>query len=432
MPVGFSDAFGHYLPPSDDMIETAITKGLVVLDTNVLLSTYRFASDARNELISILERLADRIWIPHQVALEFHRNRLEVISEQGAAYERVISELKAHQKQISDDLDDKLRQLANRAALSSGERDHLIELVERGLEPAITAMQELRERHGVVAMLGSDSILEQLQRILNGKIGSPFTAEEQEEAEKEGARRVKEEIPPGYKDSAKKYPYGDYYLWRQILVEVSARKISNLVFVTGDSKEDWYRIIKGRVVGARSELAEEAQSDAGARLVMLDINQFLNQAKRHLGASVSSETIRQAATLPTEQRAAAEAADQSQIRSHIASLIDAQASASAELANTDVALMEYQREASFIEDLLSRYSTQTTATVTPNDRTEVAELNESLLLHRRRLDHLSAQRMKLQQRRDILTHELETAMAAAGALNRSAEAPRIRVPIPRA
>jgi len=40
--------------------------------TNVMLAAQRFARRARDELFGALEKLGDRLWIPHQVALE-HR-----------------------------------------------------------------------------------------------------------------------------------------------------------------------------------------------------------------------------------------------------------------------------------------------------------------------------------------------------------------------
>lgn len=59
--MGFSSEFRHYLIPGDDQIKSGIISGMVVLDANVLLSAYRFAPAARNELLSALEKVGDRI-----------------------------------------------------------------------------------------------------------------------------------------------------------------------------------------------------------------------------------------------------------------------------------------------------------------------------------------------------------------------------------
>ena len=43
----------------------------------------------RDELLKIFDEIKDRIWIPHQVALEFHDERLNVIKSLMAAYDKI-------------------------------------------------------------------------------------------------------------------------------------------------------------------------------------------------------------------------------------------------------------------------------------------------------------------------------------------------------
>ena len=76
------DQFEHFYVSDEDAEKTAIQTGLVTPDTNVLLNLYRFQAGARDELFGALEKLGERLWIPHQVALEFYRRRLDVIAEQ--------------------------------------------------------------------------------------------------------------------------------------------------------------------------------------------------------------------------------------------------------------------------------------------------------------------------------------------------------------
>jgi hypothetical protein len=46
-----------------------------VLDTNVLLNIYRYSPKLRTGLIDILTKISERIWVPHQVALEYYDNK---------------------------------------------------------------------------------------------------------------------------------------------------------------------------------------------------------------------------------------------------------------------------------------------------------------------------------------------------------------------
>jgi phosphoglycolate phosphatase-like HAD superfamily hydrolase len=119
---------------------------------------------------------------------------------------------------------------------------------------------------------------------------------------RQGWRRPAEpkSVPPGYEDSDKTDPHGDYLVWTQLLAEAKARRLP-VLFVTRDVKEDWFWREKGRTLGARPELVEEARRVAGVRLIIVETTSFLHQAKRHLAARVSDETLRQAELLPPFQ-----------------------------------------------------------------------------------------------------------------------------------
>jgi hypothetical protein len=93
MPSDFSNPFRHYLPPDSDVIKNAMTSGLIVFDTNILLNAYRFAPNARRQLMSVLALVSERTWIPHRVAEEFHKNRLAVMADYDAAYTSVADPL---------------------------------------------------------------------------------------------------------------------------------------------------------------------------------------------------------------------------------------------------------------------------------------------------------------------------------------------------
>jgi PIN like domain len=89
------DVFAHFYPPEEKDIAAALQTGLVVPDTNVLLDLYRMQAEARAQLFGALEKLGTRLWIPHQVGLEFHRNRLDVIAEREKSFAKAQSEFEA-------------------------------------------------------------------------------------------------------------------------------------------------------------------------------------------------------------------------------------------------------------------------------------------------------------------------------------------------
>jgi rRNA-processing protein FCF1 len=297
MTSGLSDRFAHYLPPTRDAVQKAITLGLVVLDTNVLLSAYRFAPAARGELLSAMERLGSRLWIPDQVAREFHRNRLDVIVAQDAAYQQVLDSISEHQRTIRTEVTDKIRALANRVALSEEESKRLEKLVSGCLDTARINVETLRSKHGPKELASSDSILERLNTIFAGKVGAPLKEDERIRFAEEAKRRKGAQEPPGYEDSDST---GDYLVWAQTLIEAAKRHHGWLMFITNDAKKDWYRVIKGRTISARPELIEEAYTVANTRLVMQNVRSFLYHAREHLDVTISMETLQQAEAVPRE------------------------------------------------------------------------------------------------------------------------------------
>jgi hypothetical protein len=101
------EKFIGWYPKKPEEISDLWNDAIFVPDTNVLLHCLRHPAAVRNEMLRLFEALGDSLWIPYQVGLEFHRNRLGV--EFGAldAYDALIKD----QEAILDKARDRLRQL---------------------------------------------------------------------------------------------------------------------------------------------------------------------------------------------------------------------------------------------------------------------------------------------------------------------------------
>src|SRR5205823_2954818 len=100
---------------------------------------------------------------------------------------------------------------------------------------------------------GSDPLHERLTQLLEGKVGPATPPEKLSDIYKEGDKRYKVEIPPGFKDQnpkEKPFPknHGDYVIWCQIIEFAKAKK-KPIIFITDDEKEDWWRLHNGRTIG---------------------------------------------------------------------------------------------------------------------------------------------------------------------------------------
>ena len=58
--------FGHYYQRSDAELVEIWTHAIVVLDANVLLNLYRYTPSTRDELLSVLRKTREQLWLPHQ------------------------------------------------------------------------------------------------------------------------------------------------------------------------------------------------------------------------------------------------------------------------------------------------------------------------------------------------------------------------------
>jgi hypothetical protein len=290
---GLRDQFEFFYTPDDKATAAALRTGLVTPDTNVLLSLYRFQSEARDELFGALERVGDRLWVPYQVALEFHRNRLKVIADQESYFNKTRSDL---QTAVNEYIA-RLRGFSARIALSKPDSQKLENKVRQAhaaVEAQVAAAEIANEVH--LEKRNSDDVLERLEALLNDRVGASMSPDELKAAKAEAKKRADDSIPPGYAEKGKSDASGDYIIWKQFIHEAKARKLPT-VFITDDRKEDWYWREHGLTLGARYELRKEMEDEAGVPLFMMTSDTFLVHARNYLEASVSPATVDQAKEL---------------------------------------------------------------------------------------------------------------------------------------
>jgi hypothetical protein len=288
------DQYSYFYTPDEHAVETAMQTGMVTPDANVLLSLYRFQPVGRDELFGALKKTGDRLWVPHQVGLEFHKNRLNVMAEQEGYFTKTLKELEGPITELES------RVRAFRARIALDEEDvrvvkHFIAQLRELISDAVARAQESNDI--LLKDHDSDKVLARIEALLGDRVGEPVEPKELEAARKEADRRIKDRVPPGYMDHAKADPAGDYLVWRQLMTEATKRKVP-VVLITDDRKEDWYRREQGLTLGARYELRREMLAEAGVPLLVMTTETFLVHARKYLDAEVSPETVDQAKELP--------------------------------------------------------------------------------------------------------------------------------------
>lgn len=275
--------FPGYFKLSEKEISKLWDNALFTFDANILLNFYRYSDETREEFIKILEKLKERIWIPHQSAQEFFDNRLSVISQQEKAYEDAIASINSMENEFKNS------------------RKHPFippKLLKRFSELSKEICESLnssKDFHN--KRIIEDDILDKVESLFDNKVGNEFNDEELRDLYKEGEIRFANKIPPGFKDSTKKdeteansRKFGDLIVWKQTINKSKELKQA-IILVTDDRKEDWWVRFKGKTISPRPELVKEFKLETQNSFYMYQSDRFLEFARDYLNEHIDQKVI---------------------------------------------------------------------------------------------------------------------------------------------
>lgn len=272
---------GHFQPSAEDY-KKIWGNCIFAVDANVLLNLYRYSPSTRRILEKTLSAFSDRIYIPHQAALEFLRNRCTVIASQSEEY-----------KKATDKLKDLFTMLTNtkKHPFVDGEE---LKLLNDAYPKIIDKLEHNRKT--LISRLNSDEVLDFVANLFDGKTGEPLSTTDINATIKDGESRYKKEIPPGYKDCKKDNSgdehrkYGDLFIWKQLINHAKEKK-SPIIFITDDKKEDWWLEQSGRTIGPRPELIHEFVSETSQKFWMYTVEKFMEEYQKQTSNKITKETF---------------------------------------------------------------------------------------------------------------------------------------------
>ncbi|HEY9666813.1 MAG TPA: PIN-like domain-containing protein [Coleofasciculaceae cyanobacterium] len=280
---------GYYKPTPAEFAEIWKTC-IFSFDANVLLHVYSYTPETRERFFEILKGLSDRIWIPHQVAYEYQRNRLYVISNQIKAYDDIELILNKNFDNLKNELfkDYKRHPFLNTKSI--------VEYIDKVLGNVKSQIKLAQLNHP--DYIEFDELREELTNLLDGKVGKPYTEEELEKIYQKAEKRFSYKQPPGYKDAKKPVPrnYGDVVLWFQ-LIDYAKWQQKPILFVTDDDKEDWWLKYGGESIEPRPDLIQEIVSEVGLENFQFYIyhsDKFIDYAEKFLNLPTQPEAVEEA------------------------------------------------------------------------------------------------------------------------------------------
>lgn len=258
--------FKAFKRPTEEEIIEILKEGLVIFDTNSLLNLYRYKEETRNKFFDLFEKIQARIWIPYHVGIEYHSNKKNVFNYRN-------DEL----KEIRTRFDGALNKLKN-STIKRGHREVDLEEFINQVESNLTEKLSEVEETFKVRNLNEEAmdVDQKIHNFFDNKVGEPFSETQLEQIYTEGKKRYENEIPPGYKDLeskegevklygnlAVKQAYGDLIIWKELLQKMSQEQTTSTLFITDDTKPDWYLESNQAELMARPELGQEFFSVTG-------------------------------------------------------------------------------------------------------------------------------------------------------------------------
>lgn len=268
------DIFKGYSNYSEEEYKQIWKDSLIVIDTNILLNFYRYSNETREELYKTLEAVKDRLWIPYQVAYEYFNNKKTVIIDTYKTFDELLSETKTCFSKLSDTV-------KSTAAKQLKCKDTVLEKLEKSYKEIYKIISEEKESKKENA--SEEKVEELIFKLFNNSVGEKIVNEEYEEIKKEGLNRIQNKLPPGYKDSDKE-ENGDYYIFYS-MIKYSKENKKHIIFVTDDTKEDWFIRILGEKKGGDYRLLNEFYRETNKLMLIYSSDGFLRAYKENINKS---------------------------------------------------------------------------------------------------------------------------------------------------
>jgi hypothetical protein len=284
--------FSEYFRPTEEEKKAVWRDAVFVFDANVLLNSYRLSRETSLAILEILKVLSGRLFLPHQVGVEFYRHREDEIAQQVNAFERVRRHLNSIPQSFKTEF-------SRHPCIPIAS---ITEALKQTVEKQISIVTESQKAHQLNFFAHDDPMLPQLDQLFSDATEGPYDIEEEETLNRQVEERVQSNIPPCVVSASGKAsvtpennPHrGDGRVWFQI-VRYAKQQRKPIVFVTADYKSNWWRTTKlgneERSIGPHFMLIRDIESAAGKTFLMYTQEDFLSFAPQYLGVPEQQQAI---------------------------------------------------------------------------------------------------------------------------------------------
>lgn len=259
-----------------DLIETK--NYIVVCDANILLNIYRYSPEFTEFAMNCMNIVQQAVVLPSTVRMEYLKHHK---SEFGAMKKKVNKAGNSTKEQIINAKQKVLKTCETLKSLHYPDISELTEGLEEKFEELNKLLGDFFKDRNILELISSswssnDLVYQYVENIINNEqCMPPVTQEEIYRICEDGEKRYKEKIPPGFKDAKNKdgvRKYSDLIIWREILSYAKAQQ-KNVIFVTDDTKTDWFSESNG-VKQFHSQLLAEFENETKMKIHTYNSSEF--------------------------------------------------------------------------------------------------------------------------------------------------------------
>lgn len=297
------EKFIGFIGYKDTELKDLWENAVFVVDTNILINFYKYTSkESTKSLLDILKKLKEnnKLWIPHQVALEYFFNYESNMYKQQEGFKFLGSEL----TKLTDNANKIMSKVKSQHPYITTDKFQFFinNLEESNMQLEAQITQELEDLPDV------QTIHDDLLKLLDGIIGEPYDQKRIDDIEKNGESRYKQKIPPGFEDIKKQNKneyrtygefryqqlYGDLIVWNQIIDRGKEEgKATSIIFITEDRKGDWWELDnQNRIKRPQPQLLQEFLNTTQKNFNMYRTERFVELTKRFLNADLTDEQVK--------------------------------------------------------------------------------------------------------------------------------------------
>ncbi|WP_416819907.1 PIN domain-containing protein [Delftia tsuruhatensis] len=239
-------------------IEELKSNCLIFLDTNVLLIPYSTSKESLKSFTDIYGELSTqgRLYLADRVMQEFEKNVPDKIKN---IFHSIVINQNLNTPPIDFPLLDGITEYTK---LKEAEKElkAKIDQYRKASHATLEAIEQWEH---------NDPVRNAYRLVFAKAKRATITTMDSSQLQTSWSARLKNKIPPGYKDGAKSDSgIGDYLLWQAVL-DTCAQQKKSAIIVSSDAKSDWWHISDSRTLYARRELIEEFRYATGGETIKL-------------------------------------------------------------------------------------------------------------------------------------------------------------------